>query len=121
MRKILYSPGYGAGWTSWADSSDEAKFAIDYAPIIEFLEGGGVFVERPWGRAHKGADAFEEPGRSVLKKFEEDLAAHLGKDHVYFYLGGARDLQVAVVNGPVRINEYDGFESVEEPGDAQYL
>jgi len=42
MRKILYSPGFGAGWTSWHDGSKEAKlFMLEYRPFIEYLEAGG--------------------------------------------------------------------------------
>lgn len=46
MRKILYSPGYGAGFVSWSHgSSKQKKFMLEYKPFVEFLEGGGKFTE----------------------------------------------------------------------------
>ena len=39
MRKILYSPGWGAGWSTW-NSSIPTKFICEYQPIIEALEKG---------------------------------------------------------------------------------
>ena len=38
-RKVLVSPGFGAGWSSWSYGSKEgAQFLAEYQPIIEFLE-----------------------------------------------------------------------------------
>ena len=41
----------------------------------------------------------------------------LDPDDNYVYLGGCGQLTVIEVNGPVRIHEYDGAESVEEQND----
>lgn len=39
--KILFSPGYGAGWVSWAPRSAPDAFLVwmlTYEPLIEALE-----------------------------------------------------------------------------------
>jgi hypothetical protein len=50
MRKILYSPGYGAGWTSWESDYELRKFMLVYQPIIDYVEKGGSFGEKDHGR-----------------------------------------------------------------------
>lgn len=108
MRKILISPGYGAGWSSWGDP-EQAKFVVTYQPIIDFLESGGQFEEADISSFSAGGyENFKEPGQSILKQFIEDL----GED---FYLGGARGLIVEYADDDelVRIHEYDGYESLE--------
>ena len=94
-RKILYSPGWGAGWVSWARGSVEFKrFMLTYEPLITALETG------------KGFDA-------ALEQFERDAKEKYNEEP---YLGGARDLEVATVHGRVQITEYDGNESYVEEG-----
>ncbi len=101
-REILYSPGFGAGWVSWCGGSVEMQqFMLTYQPIIAFLNDGGSFGGRD--------KAAEHP---ILVAFSAECVAR-GWDEPY--LGGARDLRVATVAGPVRITEYDGNESYEEP------
>lgn len=117
MRKVLISPGFGAGWSSW-DSGELAEYILEYQPIIEFLEAGNKFVrnERPY---HK--DNFEtpwldydEPGQSVLKKLCDECQE---KFDSMPYLGGAATLKVEYAYGKIRVHDYDGNESLEEwPG-----
>lgn len=120
-RKILVSHGYGAGWSSWHGSS--TKFVCEYQPIIEYLESGGVFKEKPYDSKLKGPDQFEEPGASVLRQFIADLAEHEGEapSAYYFYLGGADDLVVETAHGPYRIHEYDGYESVTYQDSTEFI
>lgn len=42
-RKILYSPGFGAGWTTWAhsDASAVRRFMLEYQPFIDAVEAEG--------------------------------------------------------------------------------
>jgi hypothetical protein len=100
-RKILYSPGWGAGWSSW-NEGEVAKFMLEYQPIIEFLEGGGEFQDDECG----GMSGELHP---LLKQMCDEINAKFGKE--YTCCLGARDLRVAEVNGLVRIEEYDGNES----------
>jgi hypothetical protein len=102
-RKILYSPGWGAGWSSW-NEGEVAKFMLEYQPIIEFLEGGGEFK-----REECGGLGSEDQVHPLLKQMCAEISEKFGDGHIC--LLGARDLRVAEVNGLVRIKEYDGNES----------
>ena len=100
QRKILYSPQFGAGWTSWESDPEIKTLMLTYAPIIDALERGErVTKDHP-----------------AIAQLQADVTA-LGKDMPY--LGGLRDIAIATVNGPVRIQEYDGSESIETQNDAQ--
>lgn len=100
MRKILYSPGFGAGWSSWNTSTEALrKFVLEYLPIVKFIEEGGSFTY---------ADAHNEPPHPLLKQLQDECQARFGEDACVL---GATQLQVAEVEGQVRIEEYDGSES----------
>lgn len=97
MRKILYSPGYGAGWSSWNTSSKEVmKFMVEYQPIIDAIEAGEKITQ-----SHPAVIKLQE---EVKEKFNQD----------YLCVLGAEDLEIYEAQGLVRIEEYDGYESVVE-------
>lgn len=110
MTKILYSPGFGAGWSTWCSGDKKMKkFVLTYKPLIDALEEErdiGYTVGRLLGH-----ESPYEPG-SILEQFDIDLKAAFGDEAGHMYLGGARDLAVAEVDGPFRVDEYDGNESV---------
>jgi hypothetical protein len=119
MRKILYSPGYGAGWVSWA-SEKLHPLMIDYAPFIEHLEAGGDFAcvlgheQVPFVGDVPNWEMVESVYPEIIVRF-----LHLCWDKYgeVPYLGGMRNLKVAEVDGLVRIREaYDGYESYEVKG-----
>jgi hypothetical protein len=122
-RKILVSPGYGAGWSSWA-SGDSAKTMLTYQPIIDFLENGGDssdlhalvdFGRPPASDSIVVGESHYREIHPLLVQFLLDLHAHLGGVKVpYFFLGGACQLEVRTVYGQVRVEDYDGNESVTE-------
>jgi hypothetical protein len=96
-RKILYSPGYGAGWMTWnPDYREDFLFDADLITAVE-------------ANAELGSE--DEPG-TPLAEFIKRLVAKYGEGAQHAYLGGARDLRVAVVKEPFRIDEYDGSESI---------
>lgn len=97
LRKVLYSPGYGAGWQTWNTDYTE-DFLFDEELIAAVERGDDLGRE-------------EEPG-TPLAEFVTRLIAKYGEDAKHAYLGGARDLQVAEVDGPFRVDEYDGNESI---------
>jgi hypothetical protein len=97
MRKILYSPRYGAGWTTW-NGGEAAKYMLTYQPIIDALERGE--------KLDKDSPVVLQLEQECLDKFGQDICVL-----------GADKLQVATVSGRVRIHEYDGNESYEEEGD----
>ena len=86
---VLYSPGYGGGWSSWADDKYQ-----------EFT----LFDKRLVEKAIEGVDEVE------VKKFIESILPDS-----YIYCGGWKDITVAwVVKGTeVIIDEYDGSESIQ--------
>jgi hypothetical protein len=116
MRKILYSPGYGAGWTSWEYDQELAKFMIDYPAIVEYVENGGEFEDKYLHIWESGGEINQEKVRKLpecLQKFINECQEKFNKVP---YLSGLRDIEVKTVYGPVRITDYDGSESVEEGG-----
>jgi len=115
VRKILYSPGYGAGWSTWNRSEDGlAKFVLEYEPIISFIEKGGKFNRNDCG------DINGNGVHPLLEQLQTDARARFSED-TYICVLGADTLRVAKVNGLVRINEYDGYESIESPGDVEWM
>ena len=90
-RPILISPGYGAGWSTWAHDPEAATAALTYQPLIDAVLRGDKI-----GEDHPAVVSFLES---------------LGPD-AYFYCGGLRDITVAYVEGDFDVNEYDGSESV---------
>lgn len=84
---VLYSPGFGAGWSTWND--DIGEQLVFNKTIVEMVLIG------------RRSDITEGLCKSLFNKD--------------FYIGGARDLEVKFVKkgAKFRITEYDGAESVE--------
>ncbi len=91
-KKILYSPGYGAGWASW-NSGPVGKFMAEYEPIINAIEN-------------------DEPISELIVQMQKEIFEKFGEEYVCVL--GADQLKVTTVHDQYRINDYDGFESVEE-------
>lgn len=87
---VAYSPGYGAGWTTW-DYDDKVS------PLNPFVIVAILFDR---------VDA-------IVNASDDDKETYLGSRDMY--MGGARYLTIAWV--PIgtmfRVHEYDGYESVE--------
>ena len=83
---VLYSPGFGAGWSTWAGSEIAERLIFD-PEVVAWVEGGK-----------------QGPVPDMETKYGDD----------YFYDGGASDLEIrwVPVGSRFRINEYDGSESV---------
>lgn len=106
QRKILLSPGFGAGWTTW-NGGEVARFMLTYQPIIEFLEAGNRFTRDDSGHL----EGYELVGaHPLLEKLQSECLAQFGQEYVCIL--GASDLEVVTVNGQVRVEEYDGNESL---------
>ena len=87
--KLLISPGYGAGWSTW----NIPEMATD-KDLIELFEKGCTYEEMEKLCIEKNyTDEYYEPP----------------------YMGGFQQLKVVEVpkGALYRINEYDGAESVE--------
>ena len=91
---VLISPGYGAGWSTWANAGNEQRML--YSPEMV------AAVERGDG----------------LKELEALAASLFPGD----YFGGLRGLCVewVPVGQAFRIREYDGSESLELSADVPW-
>ena len=100
MTKILISPCFGAGWSTWQfDANKEMiKLFLAYQPLIDAIEKHG-------NPSQEFSQAMENFKEEIMKRFPDEEAG--------IYLGGARCLAVTEVTTPFRIHEYDGSETVE--------
>lgn len=91
---VLYSPAYGAGWSSW--TSDEYRDFFLFDPELITL-------------AEHGA------GQSDVDAY---IKSKLG-ENAYFSIGGWSDIEIAWLpkNTSFRIIEYDGSESISTTDD----
>ena len=91
---VLISPGYGAGWSSWADFDQRDTLCMDARIVKPVLDGN---IKR----------AVE-----IAKELFPDL-----------YTGGAETLEVEWVEEGSRfeIDEYDGSESIHIIGQHNYM
>lgn len=81
---VLYSPGFGAGWSTWA--SEHSAFMLFDPGLVEAVERKDFTAAAALAKAHS--------------------------DEIY--TGGAEDLQIKwLPEGTVfRVDEYDGSESI---------
>lgn len=87
-KKVLYSPEFGAGFATW--NRDSKKLAED-EQLVRMVEAGEHSLDK------------NGPFATRCRKI-------LGGGHVC--LLGVETLRIAEVDGPYRIEEYDGNESV---------
>ena len=99
--KVLISPEFGAGWSTW-NSGEVAAYMRTYQPMIDILEAG------------------KEIDNKLLEQFQKDCKEKFGKEEENFcvYVGGWEDLIVVNVEPPFKIGEYDGSEYIVKPGDS---
>lgn len=85
---VLYSPGYGAGWSTWA-GAEYQETALFHPKFVQAARDG-VF----------------DIGEVMEELFGDEDA---------FYTGGWRDITIrwVPVGTRFRIHEYDGSESIE--------
>jgi len=100
---VLYSPSYGGGWYSWNESKEGVSKQCLFCPeIVEIVE-------------HE-----DYPSTELVEKVNNLSSELFGEG---FYCGAARDLQVKWLpeGTAFRIDEYDGYESVEILGDVDWV
>ena len=94
---VLVSPGFGAGWSTWAYrvEEDAPGFMMFDPTLVDMVE------------------------RSASV---EEIEAYVTAKHPGTYCGGADDLSIQwlPVGTAFRIHEYDGSESVEIRDDIQW-
>ena len=98
---VLVSPGYGAGWSTWAtahggeDGEDVTGFMLFDPLLVDMVE---------------------------CKESAETIETYVTSMYPDVYCGGADDLSIQwlPVGTAFRIHEYDGSESVEIRDDIQW-
>jgi hypothetical protein len=90
---VLYSPGFGAGWSTW--NPEHAEFLIFDAELVQ----------------------------AALEDNKPKLIALVKLTAPDMYTGGVRDLQVKWLPKGTRfeITEYDGSESIRVFDDSDYF
>jgi hypothetical protein len=118
MTKILYSPGFGAGWLTWnsSTSSEFQKWMLTYQPLIDALERGEKLIPDELRFRMKDEPEQYHP---ALQQFIREAKEKFGEYNVY--IGGANGLKVGEVSGPFRIDEYDGYESIIEASNETWI
>ena len=97
---VLYSPGYGAGWTTWCYNDDLVETLLFHPLIVEKVESG---LER--------------------EITTEWLIQQFGEKFEDVYCGGAYQLEIEWFpeGTAFRIDEYDGFETIITIEDLIYV
>jgi hypothetical protein len=95
---VLYSPGFGAGWSTWSSingHSDALLFEPSVVTMVEDRDNGKITNEQ------------------LVELVESYCEQRYGKNEVY--CGGVDDLVIEwiPVGTQFKINEYDGSESIE--------
>jgi len=88
---VAYSPGFGAGWSTWESNNDLKDTMVFHPDIIKMiLDGRQSQIDEDW------------------------LVEHFGSEYERVYTGGAYKLKIEwiKVGTPFRIDEYDGSEHV---------
>jgi hypothetical protein len=91
---VLYSPDYGAGWSSWSGGTQKSQLCMDARLVNAFIQGGDEAAAR--------------------------MAESLFPD---FYTGGSEGLTVKWIpeGTAFRIEEYDGSESIVLLDESNYF
>lgn len=99
---VLYSPGYGAGWSTW-NNSNWGPLLTAHRDIVELVLSGC--------------------NEAAGQKAESIIRAITGKPDDYVCVLGAGNLRVEwIAKGDrYRIDEYDGSESIETLGSDSYI
>jgi len=94
---VLYSPGYGAGWSTWNYDYPE----LIYDPSIVYM------VEE--------MNKLDHDDLSGRNSWVDNIVEYCKKTYPSAYCGGADDLRIEwMPEGTLfKINEYDGSESIE--------
>ena len=90
---IAYSPGFGAGWSTWVPDDELAETLLFHPDIINMiLSNKQSEIDNDW------------------------LVEHFGEEFKDVYCGGVDNLSIkwVPVGTQFRIDEYDGSESVIE-------
>lgn len=112
-KKILISPGFGAGWSTWhSGCKEERDFMLTYAPFIEALENKDASKNKVRVVIDKTREDVPEALAPLIPAFVEEFTRRFPDSGVP-YMGGLLGLTVVTAYGPFKIHEYDGSESIQ--------
>jgi hypothetical protein len=101
--KIIYSPGYGAGWSTWARGfGDDRKYCIKLATDNELIHLAEAYL--------RGVLRLDE----FVYRFKT-RAEEIAPERCYFGAIERGNIAIAEIPDGIRwrIVEYDGYENVE--------
>lgn len=116
MKKVLVSPGYGAGFATWANRS---KALAEDEILIRLVEEGkhlGETTEKALWEAGVGDPDLAKDLRPLPASFVFARRAY-EIEGGFVHLGGVEDLMICEVEGSYCIEEYDGSESIRTSED----
>jgi hypothetical protein len=97
-QKIVYSPGYGAGFSTWSTKRKELATDSEIIRLVEMMK-----------EVSKGTEQWHTIVAQICRRAREIDPA--------VYLGAVKDGELEVTRIPIssrfRISENDGFEVVE--------
>jgi len=103
VKKVLYSPGFGCGF---AYGLTNGKTLAEDPTLIELVEKG----------EHMSGNKVSAAFRERLREIDPEEADYVAD---YVSTRGIENLKVTTVEGPYRIEEYDGAESILERDKAE--
>ena len=94
---VIFSPGYGAGWSSW--NNEHAAFLLFDKTLVEMKE--------------------KKVSEEEVKKY---LESKFGSDK-HIYCGGWDQAKIrwVTIGTKFRIDEYDGYETLIELSEEEYI
>lgn len=93
---VLYSPGYGAGWSTWNDNEFKEFLLFDVG-LVELV-------------LNKELDKIDN---YIKEKFGDKYVCTIGAEDL--------DVEWIPVGTEFRVTEYDGYESIEYMGEIDYF
>lgn len=102
MVAVILSRGYGAGWSTWADTKENQHILAFHPKLVELIESGKV----------------EEMRGTEVHRWVESVFGITG-----MYFGGWDGLYIKwIAQGTrFRIDEYDGAEYIITEADLPYI
>jgi hypothetical protein len=94
---VLYSPGHGAGWSTWTHDESVGKRSVFDPEVVQWVLDG------------KPENNFSD------EYFEEKYGG-------YFYTGGMIDLEIEWMEPgqKFKITEYDGYETIKKINEMEW-
>lgn len=101
-REVIYSPGYGAGWWTWYSGPISFDDFCCHPIMVEAVKNGEFKNEKET----ESTESFKGWKAEMMDKYA------ISANEWRVYIGGLDQAVVGTFSGKVKINEYDGYESI---------